>query len=91
MCDIGAVSGDFTVTETSPPARLLQAGLGAPTPIHRLIRADQTPMPAEGVRALNGVHDKDERGRAHRARSGPGGSSIASGCVSELSRGYGVG
>ena len=48
------VSGDFTVTETSPPERFLQALRGAPTPKPRLFRADHPPVPAKSLRPLTG-------------------------------------
>ena len=36
----------------SPPANFLQVRRGAPSPQHRLKRANQTPIPAESARPL---------------------------------------
>ena len=52
------VSDDFTVTETSPPERLLQALWGAPRSEHRLIRADHPKIPAKSLRPVNVLSTK---------------------------------
>ena len=52
LCDIGGVSVDMAITETSPPAAFLQDRRGAPSPKPRLIRADQPRVAAESVRPL---------------------------------------
>ena len=39
----------------SPPANFLQVRRGAPSPQHRLKRANQTPIPAESARPLSGL------------------------------------